>query len=97
MREYEVTVVLKPDIDDDARSQVVERVKGWLTQGEGDEGNLVVDHWGQRVLAYPIKKYTEGYYVHYNATLDPTAVHEVERNILYVDDILRHLIIRKPE
>jgi small subunit ribosomal protein S6 len=97
MREYEVTVVLKPDLDDDARNQVLERVEGWLAQGENDEQKLEVDHWGQRTLAYPIRKINEGYYVHYKATLDPTTIHEIQRNILYVDDILRHLLVRKPE
>ncbi len=97
MREYEVTVVLKPDLDDDARNQVLERVEGWLVQGENDDQKLEINHWGRRTLAYPINKINEGYYVHYKATLDPTKIHEVERNILYVEDILRHLIVRKPE
>ncbi len=97
MREYEVTVVLKPDLDDDARGQVLQRVEGWLDQGEGDDLKLVVDHWGRRQLAYPIKKFTEGYYVLYTATMDSQEIHEVERNIVYVDDVLRHLIVRKPE
>ncbi len=97
MREYEVTVIIKPDLDDDARNQVLERVEGWLVQGEEGDQKLEVDHWGRRTLAYPIEKIKEGYYVHYRATLDPTKIHEVERNIIYVDDILRHLIVRKPE
>lgn len=97
MREYEVTVVLKPDLDDDARTEVLERVEGWLSQEENEGNELAINHWGQRLLAYPIEKFTEGYYVHYVASLDPTVVHEVERNILYVDDVLRHLVVRKPE
>jgi small subunit ribosomal protein S6 len=97
LREYEVTIILKPDLDEEARSQVVERVEDWLTHGEGDEFKPVADYWGQRALAYPIKKYTEGYYILYNAKMDPKRISDVERNILYVDDILRHLVFRKPE
>jgi ribosomal protein S6 len=46
-------------------------------------------------MAYEINGYTEGYYVFYQATLEPSEVNEAERNILYVDEILRHLVVRK--
>lgn len=95
MREYEVTVVLKPDLDDSARSEVLSRVEGWLSGGEGDESKPNADHWGQRTLAYEIEGYTEGYYVFFDAKLEPASVAEIERNILYVDEILRHLVVRK--
>ena len=97
MREYEVTVVLKPDLEDEARSEVIGRIEGWL-QPEGEEtGEMKTDHWGQRSLAYPIRKYTEGYYLFYDMELDPSQISAIERNILYMDDVLRHLIVRKPE
>jgi small subunit ribosomal protein S6 len=95
MREYEVTVVLKPDLDDDTRAEVLARVEGWLTQGEGEDAKPSADHWGQRMLAYEINNYTEGYYVFYQAQMEPASVGETERNILYVDEILRHLFVRK--
>ena len=97
MREYEFTVVLKPDLDDETRAEVLTRVEGWLTQGEDDESKPTADHWGQRRLAYEINNYTEGYYVFYLARIDPPNVADVERNILYVDEILRHLVVRKEE
>lgn len=95
MREYEVTVILKPDLDDDARGEVLTRVEEWLTQGEEEADKPNVAHWGQRTLAYPIRKYTEGYYVFYEVSLNPTSISEIERNIIYVDEILRHLVVRK--
>lgn len=97
MREYEVTVVLKPDLDDEARAEVLARVEGWLTQGENEDAKPTVDHWGQRKLAYPIRNFTEGYYVFYLAQIEPSTVTETERNIVYVDEILRHLVVRREE
>ena len=97
MREYEVTVVLKPDLDDEARAEVLARVEAWLTQGEGEDAQPSADHWGQRTLAYPIDNQTEGYYVFYLARMEPASISDVERNILYVDDILRHLVVRREE
>jgi len=97
MREYEVTVVLKPDLDDEARAEVLARVEGWLTQGEGEEAAPTADYWGQRRLAYEISNYTEGYYAFYLARMEPSTLSDVERNIQYVDEILRHLFVRRDE
>ena len=95
MREYEVTIILKPDIDDEAQTDVLGRIDGWLAQGESEEGKPSPDHWGLKSLAYPIDNYTEGYYVFYEVELEPADLSEIERNILYVDDVLRHLAVRK--
>ena len=46
-------------------------------------------------MAYPIKKFTEAYYVFFEATLDPARVNDIERNMTYVEDILRHLVVVK--
>ncbi len=97
MREYEVTIVLKPDLDDEAQADVLGRINGLLAQDEDEEGSAGSDHWGLKSLAYPIDDYTEGYYVYYEVDLDPANLSEIERNILYVDDVLRHLIVRKSD
>ncbi len=94
MREYEVTIIINPNLDDGARNQLIERVEGWLTGGDG-ENKPAIHHWGQRSLAYPLKNQSEGYYVYYEANLEPQRMHEVEREILFVEDILRHLVVRK--
>lgn len=94
MREYEITVVLKPDLDDEVQNEVLGRIDGWLTQGR-EEGDIESNHWGLKTLAYPIKNYTEGYYVFYELNLDPSSLSDIERNILFVDDVLRHLVVRK--
>ena len=97
MRDYEVVIVLKPDIEDDDRAQLTERLEGWMTHDENESDLLKADHWGMRTLAYPIRKYEEGYYLFYNAKLDPGKINEMERNITYQDDILRHLVVRASE
>lgn len=97
MREYEVTVIFQPQLDEEARNQLIERVTGWLTHGDGEEAKPVAHVWGQKKMAYPIRKYTEGYYMFYEANLNPAQVSEVERSMKYVDDILRYLVVRKED
>ncbi|MFZ0545055.1 MAG: 30S ribosomal protein S6 [Candidatus Promineifilaceae bacterium] len=96
MREYEIAVILKPDLEDKERAQLLERIEGWLTNGE-ESNKPEADHWGKRSLAYPIKKFTEGYYVIYTAKADPSQIRELERNVVFVEDVIRHLIIRKDQ
>ena len=95
MREYEVIVVLKPDLDEETQAGVLERLGGWLAQSDNEELKPKVDYWGLRSLAYPIKNYNEGYYIFYQTNLESATIAAIERNILYMDDVLRHLIVRK--
>ena len=53
--------------------------------------------WGQRRLAYPIRKHKEGYYILFDARLDSERLNDIERNMQYTDDILRYMIVRKEE
>ncbi|MCO5186478.1 MAG: 30S ribosomal protein S6 [Anaerolineae bacterium] len=94
MREYELTLVLHPDLDEQGRTDVIERVKGWMPTGDSE---IKEDHWGQRKLAYPINKINDGYYVLLLAEMDTSDLKGMERNILYTEQILRHLVIRKDE
>ena len=97
MREYEVTVIFQTNLDDEARSTLVERVSGWLTHSESEEDKPVQNVWGQRRLAYPIRKHTEGYYILFDAKLDPEGLSDIERNMQYTEDILRYMIVRKEQ
>jgi small subunit ribosomal protein S6 len=95
MREYEVTLIVQPQLEETPRNELIERVNGWLTFGEDEADKPVAKHWGRRRLAYPIKKFTEGYYLHYEAKLDPSQISYLERNFQYADDILRYLVVHK--
>lgn len=95
MREYEVTFVLQPKLEESAQEELIERLTGMLTHGETEADKPVVTHWGQRNLAYPINDYKEGYYLFYEAKLDPGRLAQMERDLLYIDDVLRHLVVRK--
>ncbi|CUS02551.2 30S ribosomal protein S6 [Candidatus Promineifilum breve] len=97
MREYEVTVIIQPQLEEAERTQLIERLSNLLIPGPKEDGALVANHWGVRQLAYPIKKFTEGYYVLYEAKLDATRIKDIERSMQYNEDVLRYLVIRKGE
>lgn len=90
MREYELVFIVHPDLDETATNDVVERVKGWITDAGGtiDE----IDPWGNRKLAYPIRKQTEGQYYLMKIHLSSSDISELERNLRFVEPVLRFLI-----
>lgn len=96
MRDYEFTAILQPHLEEQDRDELVERIATLLAPEDRDS-NLKVNQWGLKRLAYPIQKLDEGYYVMYEARLDPTRLDDIEQTVRYIEDILRYLVVRKDE
>ena len=90
MRKYELVCIVQPELDETAFKGVVDRVSGWVTDSGGSVDK--VDVWGRKKLAYIIHKQREGQYVLMNLTLDPKSTGELERNIRYLEPVLRHML-----
>ena len=93
MRSYEVIFIVHPDLDENALKGVVDRVQSWIT----DSGGTVdkVDKWGKRRMAYSIRKQREGQYVFMDSQFSPSFSAELERNMRFLEPILRYSIINK--
>lgn len=91
MRDYEVVFILNSDLDETAVNAAVDKVKGWIT----DAGGAVVkaDLWGKRRLAYPIRKMRDGQYVFMQAQMAPTFSAELDRNLRFLEPVMRFMII----
>ena len=90
MRNYELVCIIQPDLDETAFKGAIDRVQGWITEAGGNVDK--VDIWGRRRLAYVIRKQREGQYVLMNVTLDPKAASSLERNIRFLEPVLRHML-----
>jgi len=90
MRNYELVCIFQPELDETAFKGAVERVSNWVTEAGGTVDKLEV--WGRRRLAYVIHKQTEGQYVLLNISLDPKAASGLERNIRYLETVMRHML-----
>jgi small subunit ribosomal protein S6 len=93
MREYELVFITKPDLDENALNEVINRVKSWITDGSGEI--VKIDLWGKRKLAYPIRKQSEGIYILLNANMPPKAGITLERNLRFTEAVVRFLLIAK--
>lgn len=96
MRDYELTVVLRTDLDQKMREELTTRIVGMIPLPGGDDvPEPVVNQWGRRKLAYPINKELEGYYLLIETQMAADGISEMERNMSYIEEILRHLVVRK--
>jgi small subunit ribosomal protein S6 len=95
LRDYELLLVISPEVSDDRMPDVLERVGKYVTDRGGEVTK--VDPWGRRRLAYPIRKFLEGHYVLTNLRIDPRRAAEVEANLRLSEDVLRHMLVRTGE
>lgn len=94
MKKYEAVLIFAPDMEEEARNNLVERFKG-IVETNGTVDNI--DVWGSRKLAYLINDYQEGYYVLLNIHAGSDVVSEMDRIAKITDGVIRHMIIREEE
>jgi small subunit ribosomal protein S6 len=90
MRKYEVVFIVNPDLDETALTGLVDRVKAWITDAGGSVEK--VDLWGRRRMAYLIRKQREGQYVLVESQMAPSFTAELERNLRFLEPVMRFLI-----
>jgi len=88
-KRYETAILFDPELPEDARKEFLGKLSGIVAGYKGEV--LKIDDWGNRKLAYPIKKRSNGFYTFLLYTGSRGVVEEVERNIKISEGILRHL------
>ena len=92
MRDYELMIVLDPNLDEAAIEAMNTRIQGLVTQRGGTVDN--VDTWGRKRLAYPIGRFRDGFYILNRLQLPPAAATEIERALKLTESVIRHLLVR---
>ena len=76
MRKYESIVVFSPELNKGQLSEQISKVKEILTNAGGVQGDIYVEEWGKRKIAYTVKKQTMGYYVCFYYESNNTKINE---------------------
>lgn len=95
MRDYELVIIVTPEIDEAATADTVEKVKSWISETGGSIESF--EEWGRQKLAYLINNHKEGQYYLFNLKLEPSAVANLERNFRLQESIIRFLIINRDD
>lgn len=92
LNKYEITYIIRPDLDEAAKADLVNRFDQILK----DNGAEIIDSkdWKKRRLAYEISGYLEGIYHIVNVNASAAAVDEFKRLARINDGILRSMVIR---
>lgn len=91
MRKYETIFISDPDLQDQARKELFEKVRNIIAKENGIL--LDFDEWGNKKLAYEIKKKLRGHYVCMTYGGTGELVKELERNLRLSDDIMKFMTI----
>jgi small subunit ribosomal protein S6 len=91
--DYEVTYILRPQLEETDVDERVSKFAEQLTTG-GAEVVGEIEKLGKRRLAYEIADVREGFYVTMKFKSDAAQAKELERQMRLSDDVMRHLLIR---
>jgi len=91
--EYEILLLLDPDLDEDRQSEIVSRTRDLVEKGGGSWD--LHDPWGRRKLAYEIAHKGEGSYHLLQFTCEAETLDEVSRVLRIDDGVMRHMATRR--
>ena len=95
MHQYELMVILDPEIDERTVAPSLDKFLGVI---RNDGGSIeTVDIWGRRRLAYEINKKTEGIYAVVNFTATSAATQELDRQLKLSEAVMRTKVLRTEE
>ena len=89
MRKYKLVLVLKSTLSDAERKKFLDTLKTWVSSLK----ILKENEWGQKPLAYSIKKEVSGFYIELELEGE-NLPSDLEKKLLTSDNVLRHLLLR---
>lgn len=91
MRRYETIVIIDPDLGEEGRAPLFKQIRDQIDQFNG---RLVkFDEWGNRKLAYKIRKKPRGHYVRLDYCGTEDLVNEMERRFKINDAFLKFMTV----
>jgi small subunit ribosomal protein S6 len=95
LRRYETIFIVPVDLGNDELMELIELYKTIITDMKG--AVVKIEKWGQRKLAYEIKKQTKGFYVLIDFTAVSAVVTELERKFKIDDRILKFITVKRAD
>lgn len=90
---YEMIYILRPDLMEEQVQQEINKYRDFLKEHKAED--IQIKNWGKRRLAYPIKKYQDGFYVQINYKADGQQIAPLERAMRLSDEVIRYLTIKQ--
>ena len=92
MNKYEIMFIVKTDLEEETRKNIVKTLEKTLTDNKATI--TLSKELGQKEFAYEIKKFKSGFYFLYNIEAnDDEAVKEFDRVARIDENVVRHLVL----
>lgn len=92
MKNYEISFIVRPDLEKDAVEKLAKNYENVLVSHKANV--LSSKELGQKELAYTIKNQKTGYYYLINVEANDAAIKEFDRLATLDENVLRHIIIK---
>ncbi len=93
MREYEMMMIMDPDIDEEKRKEVYRKIENILREGGVEVINI--NEWGLREFAYPIRKKNSGFYTVWEFEAAPELPIYLRKELRLIKEVYRVMILKK--
>ena len=94
MKEYELTVLVHPDLEADLEKPLT-KVRNLITSNGGEI--IKEDNWGKKKLAYSIRREDFAVYVYFEVKLPAEAPLKISNVLNITDEVLRYLLVKADE
>ena len=94
MKEYELTVLIHPDLESDLETPLG-KVRDIVTNAGGEI--VKEDNWGKKKLMYRIKREDFAVYVYFDVKLPAEAPLKISNTLNITDEVLRYLLVTVDE
>lgn len=95
MQKYELMVMVAPQATEAASKKVFSEVEKLLKSHKA--ADIKTDFWGERELAYRIKKFEKAVYCVFNFEMDTADAKDVSKSLNLVDNVIRYLLTKVEE
>ena len=94
MKEYELTVLIHPDLESDLETPL-SKVRDLVKSAGGEVTKE--DNWGKKKLAYKINREDFAVYVYMDVKLPADAPLKISNTLNITDEVLRYLLVTVDE
>ena len=94
MKEYELTVLIHPDLEADIEKPLA-KVRDIVKSAGGEI--VREDNWGKKKLAYAINKEDFAIYVYFDVKLPASAPLKISNTLNITEEVLRYLLVTVDE
>jgi small subunit ribosomal protein S6 len=87
LRHYETFYLLHPDLSDEERTAILEKLQQIIISGHGEI--VKIDPWPLQKLAYSVQKQTQGYYVLMEYGASAESISELTRRLRLDEGVMK--------